>query len=520
MVFKKPYAFLIKHFKIINFVLSALLVLFVYKLNVLRVVVKDVYLGHITNYSSLRSDYIGFKMYLLLFVIIGIISLILLLLYRKKKPIYDYLYCIIYLVFVFVYLLTISSLFITLEETTVEQTSLKFYTDISFLVMVPAVYFIVKFFLIVIGFSLQKFNFTKDIVQIQQEENDNEEVEITFDKNSYKYKRKVRRTIRELKYYFLENKLIIYIILFIIMGVLIFFVSKANLFNKNKVKLNQSFVAGSINYKVTKVEETSLDLNRETIDKNNKFIIVNMSVRNINSEATSLNYKRIRLLYGDEYSYASNYYNKYFYDLGVPYNSDQLISNKVYNYIFIFKIPNSYKSNKYKIKIYDRNVYSNNESNGSYKELNVKAKKIDKKQISKNIKLDEKVLLNKDKYGNSSIIISNYDIQSSYIYKENNISKIIKDKDYNKILLIVDYSLDLDENKKISEYFNKDSSFFNKFATLSYIYNDIEKDNVKIKCVGKADNKVMLSVPYDLLKAKTIKLNIELRDVKLVFNLK
>ena len=132
MIFKKPYAFFIKYFRLINLLLSTLLIYLGYRLNLLRNVMNDIYMGRVTNYSTLRSDYIGFKMYFLIFLIIAILFVIILLLKRKKKPLHDYLYNVIYLVFVFVYLLSVSSLFLTLDETIVEQTSLKLYTDISF----------------------------------------------------------------------------------------------------------------------------------------------------------------------------------------------------------------------------------------------------------------------------------------------------------------------------------------------------------------------------------------------------
>ena len=79
MVFKKPYAFFIKYFRLINLILSLLLIFITYKLNLLRQVVNNIYLGKVVNYSTLKSDYIGFRMYLLLFIVIAILVSIILL---------------------------------------------------------------------------------------------------------------------------------------------------------------------------------------------------------------------------------------------------------------------------------------------------------------------------------------------------------------------------------------------------------------------------------------------------------
>ena len=520
MIFKKPYAFFIKYFRLINLFLVFLLVYLCYRLNVLRMVVNNIYLGKVTDYYSLRSTYIGFRMYLLLFIIIIFLTLIISLLYRKKKPLYDYLYNIIYLILVFVYLMSLSSVFLTLDKTIVEQTTLKLYTDISFLVIVPAFYFIIKYILIVIGFNLSKFNFTKDIIELKQEEKDNEEVEIIFDKNTYKYKRRFRRTLREFKYYFLENKLFIGIICLVVVGVIFISLLSMNIFKSNRVNINKSFTAGGFYYKINKIYETKYDLNNNIVDKNYKFVIVNMNVKNNMRDASSIDFKRIRLFYGKEYIYGNNYYNNFFVDIGNPYDGEPLISNTMYNYNFIFKIPSSYKSSKYVLKLYDRIVYDNNDVKGSYKEIKASATNLDKKQSISNYNLKENIHFNKKRYGNSNITISNYEVKNSYIYDDNGITKIIRDKDINKVLLILDYKLELDKDKNMLNYFKTNKDFFDKFITITYTYNDNEKYYNNIKCIDDVNDKVMLSVPYELLNAKKINLNLNFRDEKLVYILK
>ena len=376
MVFKKPYAFFIKYFRLINLILSLLLIFITYKLNLLRQVVNNIYLGKVVNYSTLKSDYIGFRMYLLIFIVIGILLSIILLFIRKKKPLYDYLYCVIYLIIVIIYLINVSNLFLTLDESVVEITTLKLYTDISFIIIVPMLYFLVKYVLIVIGFNLKKFNFSKDIIELKQDEKDNEEVEVIFDKNTYKYKRRIRRWFREFKYYYLENKFLINIILCVVTGVILISTFSVNMFRSNRVSVGRSFNAGSFNYKVGNVYETIYDLNYNIIKKDKKYVIVNVSVRNNIQESNSIDFKRIRLLYGNEYVYATNYFNKFFYDLGTPYNNDIIKYGEMYNYILVFEVPNTYKSKRYTIKFYDKILYSNNDSKGSYKEVKVSAKRI------------------------------------------------------------------------------------------------------------------------------------------------
>ncbi len=520
MVFKKPYAFLIKHFKLINLLLVFLLSYLCYKLSLLRTVIVDIYSGNITNYSSLSSTYIGFKLYLVLTIIGVILVGIFLLLKKKDKPLKDYLFSLLYLVVVFIYLMFVGSVFVTLDETIVEQTSLKLYTDIAFLIILPLIYFIVKFFLMGIGFNLSKFNFSKDMLELKQEEKDNEEVELVFDKNTYKYKRGIRKWFRELKYYFLENKFLITIILGIvglILGVTLF---SFKFLNSNKVRVGENFTAGTFQYKVVDMYETRYDLNNNIVQDGSKFVIASINVRNISTESSSIDFKRIRLLFGEDYVYANNYFNKFFQDLGNIYNNEYIKSNDLKNYLFIFKVPSNYKSKKYVLKFYDRVSIENEEFIGSYKEVSIKADNLDKNKNEKNLNLNENTIFNKKNYGKSNLTLIDYDIKNSYINKEKDKTMIIRDKDINNVLLILDYKLELDSKVDLKNYFADSKDFFNKYSTIEYTYNDRNKVINNVNVLADINNKAMISVPYEIQNATNIKFILNFRDVKIIFNLK
>ena len=520
MVFKKPYAFLIKYFKLINLILVFLLSYICYKLGILRTVMSDIYSGDITNFSTLSSTYIGFKLYLALLITGVILVGIFLLLKRKDKPLKDYLFSLLYLGIIFIYLIFVSNVFVTLDETIIEQTSLKLYTDIAFLIIVPIIYFIIKFLLMAIGFNLHKFNFSKDILELKQEEKDNEEVEVVFDKNTYKYKRGIRKWFRELKYYFLENKFLITIIVGVVVIVLGVTLFSFNFLNSNKVRVGENFTAGTFQYKVVDMYETKYDLNNNVVKDDSKFVIASINVRNIGVESSSIDFKRIRLLYGEDYAYANNYFNKFFKDLGTPYNNEPIKSGDLKNYIFIFKVPSSYKSKKYILKFYDRVAVENEEFVGSYKEIEISADSLDKDKIEKILKLNENTILNKKNYGNSNLTLTNYEIKSSYIYTENEKTTIIRDKDINNVLLILDYKLELDDKEDLKKYFTNSKEFFDKFSTVEYTYNDRSKVVSNVNVLADVDNKVMISVPYEVQNATNIKFILNFRDTKIIFNLK
>lgn len=515
MVFKKPYAFFIKYFRLINLFLVLLMVYFAYRLNLLHQAINDIYMGTLTNYTSLEANYIGFKLYLLLFVISSVVLIIIMTLRRKNKPFKDYLFNIIYNVFIIAYFLAMSNLFITLDESIVEQTSLKLYSDISLLIIVPLLYFIIKYILIVIGFDLKKFNFAKDIIEMKHDEKDNEEVEVIFDKNTYKIRRGFRKYLRELKYYFLENKLFISIIagIVVIIGLVTLF--SINIFNSNKVSLNETFNAGNFSYKVTKVYESKYNSNYKIINDDSKYVIANVNIRNLNNLGSTIDFKRIRLMYGKEYVYSSNYYNKYFNDVGTPYNNEILKNEQQYSYIFIFKVPSSYKSNNYVLKFYDRVTVEKEETIGSYKEIKCNATSLDKNRKEERVNLKENIIFNKRNYGTSNITISDYNISSKYIYNNNEKTVVVRDKDINKVLLILDYKVEFDK-----DYFKDEKNFFDTYSSIEYVYKNKEKVYNDIKVLDIVNGKVMFGVPYELNNATNINYVINFRDTKIVYKLK
>lgn len=520
MIFKKPYAFFIKYFRVINLMLVLFMIFLSYKMNILHQTLNDVFMGSLTNFSNLESNYIGFILYFALFIISVIIIIIIITLKRKEKPFKDYLFNIIYNVFILAYFLSVSNLFLNLENSVVEQTTLKLYSDISLLIMIPLLYFIIKYILIVIAFDLKKFNFKKDIIEIKQTEKDNEEIELIFDKHTYKIKRGIRKYFRELKYYVLENKMFISIIIGALLLLGLISVLSINMFNSNKVNMKENFNAGNFTFKINSVYETQYDLNYNMIDKDNKYVIVNVNVTNNYIENQSIDFNRIRILFDNDYVYANNHFNKFFYDLGKPYNNEILNTGESYNFIFIFNVPNNYKSNKYIIKFYDRLEVKDEQSIGSYKELNVKATKLDKDRKVKNSNFNNKFNFNKKNYGNSSILLSNYSIESNYIYNDGTKTKVIRDNNVNNVLLILGYKLEIDQNSILYNYFDNDKYFFNNFISIEYYYNEKVKICNNIKVIDIVDNKVMLSVPYQIKDATNINLIINFRDTKIVYKLK
>lgn len=515
MVFKKPYAFFIKYFRIINLILCVLNIFLIYKLNLLHNALNNIYFGSLTNFINIESSYIGYLMYLLIFIISTFILIIILTLRKKQKPFRDYLYNLIYNVLLIAYFLSVSNLFLELNSSVIEQTTLKLYSDISLIIIFPIIYFLVKYILIVTGFSINKFNFQKDIIELKQTEEDNEEIELIFDKNNYKAKRRVRKTYREFKYYVLENKLIVSIIVAILVLFLLLPLLSLKVLDKNRVSVGENFVAGNFSFKISDAYETKYDSRLKIIKDDSKFVIVVINVMNNLSLGESLDFKRIRLFYGNEYVYANNFYNKYFIDYN-PYDGEVLKNRENNKYAFIFKVPSSYNSNKYQLKFYDRIVYNEDETIGSYKRININAKNLDIKTKEELMNLNENNIFDKKLYGESNITVNKYSLENSYSYNVNDKVVIIRDTNINNILLILEYKLILD-NKKINV---SEKDFFQNYVSIEYKINNIIKNISNIKVIEYLDNKVFISVPYNIKNAENINLVINFRNKKIIYKLK
>lgn len=84
MILRKPYAFLIKKFKLIHLILSILMFYLVYRFNTVYTFFKE-YVNKDIHNRILASDYITLFMFLvILFITIGLIIVYLLMRFKKK----------------------------------------------------------------------------------------------------------------------------------------------------------------------------------------------------------------------------------------------------------------------------------------------------------------------------------------------------------------------------------------------------------------------------------------------------
>ena len=246
MVLKKPYAFIIKHFRVIHLALLIPIFYLIIKIKSLHTffsnyVFNDYSFSFTNILTDLSSSYVNIFMYLAVVIILIVLIFLFFLLQNKEKPTKFYSISIIYYIAIFILLATCSSMLNSIEDGTLSYLVARIARDIIFVFHYSQYIFVFMFIVRGIGFNIKKFNFESDLNNLEISSEDYEEFEFLVGKDTYKTKRTIRRFIRELGYYYQENKFIftiIFIITFIVLGTIIF-----NSFENNKVyKENDSFL--------------------------------------------------------------------------------------------------------------------------------------------------------------------------------------------------------------------------------------------------------------------------------------
>ena len=347
MILKRPYAFLIKHFRLIHLILFALLAIITYNASTVLNFFKD-YITANGNMEILSSNYINVFIYIAPIIIIGLSILIFYLMKYKDKPRLYYIILIIVSILctgVYTYLyLNIRSL----ETTTVSARIIRLYRDIArsnfYVLFVMCIPTLIRG----LGFDIKKFNFSKDLKELNLSEEDSAEVEVRIDVSSNGLKRTGRRTLRELKYYYVENKFFINIIL----GTLILILVMVFPFNKYVVNRNlkEGEVLGTSAFNI-KVTDSYLT-DRKRISKDNSYVILKISViSKVNKYSLDLDHF---VLEGKNNKYVpSQKFYLYFNDIGTGYRNNILDTTSYKDYILVFNINNIDKDSNFIFRYVD-----------------------------------------------------------------------------------------------------------------------------------------------------------------------
>ena len=537
MILRKPYAFLIKKFKLIHLILTFLLAAIAYKINELyRFFVEYIkQSNYLKIYVEPKMTSVPWYLYILTLLVIGVFIAIFVLMNRKKKPTKYYLVSIIfYSLLMIVYILSSSQMFSLVQQ----QSNLKIVTlarDLLRVFYYGEFIFVLIVFLRTIGFNVKKFDFKNDLKEMNILEEDSEEFEVGIELDSNDYRTKLRRAVRIVKYVVNENKLLLIILggalsAYLVVSLIL------NIFVYNKTyREGETIKLGNFNVKVLKSYETTKSFNDVNISGNGKYTyyVVETQIKNNTNKDLKFNREAVSLKAEEYTSYQTdNKAFQYFIDLGVGYYEQSIKASSTENYLFVFKVDSSFKGNKKTFRILKNTTTEDGETVYNYANVKIKPKNIDEQEEVANVSLNQTLSVKESIVGNFDLTIESIEFvdKVEFTYKET-----INEKEYEFTSAIIpDYSdyyakkilkmkakLNYDANNAPNEKIV--NNFLGNFGHIVYLKGGKKYSNpfATIERTTTKDDEYKYFEVYDkVVDADNIWLELILRNKKYVYKLK
>ncbi len=521
MILKKPYAFLIKHFRIIHVILTFFIGFVVKKHSIVVAFLRDNAQHGITSYSVNPAKLITLPTYLLIVGIIIFSISMFILMNQKKKPTAFYIQTFIYYFIFIIWLVVVNNLLRTLNDVSLSNQAARVYKDIALIVSLPQYYFLIFSLIRGIGFDIKKFNFSKDLEELEIKSEDNEEFEFVLGISGSKYKRILRKKIREMKYYIVENKVIITIVsLCITVPLIIYFILNVSFFNKN-YKQGQTLKINNIEYTLNKAYITDKDLNGNIVNKNKKYIILDVSIKNNSAIDKEIKDIDFFITTNKESFYHNPSLRKSFLDLGKSYNNEIIKPNSVYDFIFIFALDKNFNTKKTTLNIFKEKALK--KDNYIYSKYKFNLDNLSNSILEIEKKKNEEILLGGKLFGKTNIVIKDIKIVQNYEYKY---SECINKKcsEYTGIinpsipsiqnLLVIEYSSTLNKENYLNE-----EDIFTNYLKVTYKIKDKQMINkIEPKFKNSIKNKVFVEIPKTINNSNELKVHIMTREIHSTIN--
>lgn len=490
MILRKPYAFLVKHFRLIHVVLLLLMAYVAYSLyNVF-----DFYNGYIAmslttnDYAYIASHFLGFFSVMAILLTNFISGVMLYLLKHKHKPI------VLYGALIAIYSLTFGLMLFSVvfvgnfQFSPPTPVTIRIVRDIVGITFVAQILFIGIVFVRAIGFDVKKFDFKKDVQDLGITDEDNEEFEFEINLDTQDIITKIKKRIRYFMYYYRENIVVFYavyavIIIIAISSIVSFFTSLEHTY-----KQGEQYQVGSVVYKVTKSYRTLNNSKGNRINDKYFYVVVKFRVKNVSDRGATLNTKNMKLFYDNVYSTTPNnkVYNN-FKEYGTQYYNQVINPGEERDFIIIFEAPIEYYSRRLKLKtLY--NAYYDKEGavQYSYRTVRLDAELDEEKIVTMETKhLGEEMSFQGSILGDTTITIKDFKLSDTFYYNITNCTEescrsakadISASTKQNVSLTVMRLNYDLKFDTAATGANYNVNDFIARFGRIRYVINGI-KDN-------------------------------------------
>ncbi len=521
MILRKPYAFIIKHFKKIHIILFILMLYAIFKTNN----ISSFFDGYVRNstgfYESTLSNTYTNPLFYFVCILIVLLSLVLLILMKQKeKP--NKLYFIISMLYIgIIILIYVDSGYLrTINFEQISPRNSRLIRDINLIVIFPQIFLL--FFVLIrsIGFNIKKFNFAKDIEDLNIDVSDNEEFELTLGTNTDKINRIIRKNKREFKYFYLEHKAMILGILlslFLFLGWTIYY----RVMVLNKVySQNEVVRINNISYKIEGFYSSNLNYRCEDISEgNNTFLILKLKIYNGNKNNIILNNENMRIIIGENIYLPI--YRKYdhFKDIGIGYEENIINGDSEASFIFVYNVPSQELSKNMLLRYAERISFDVKGVTNRYLKYYIKPKSLDEVSIFPVAELGKEVNYTISNLKNTILKINSFETNNKFTYGIDNIINVINDPMDNRIIMKIVYDYTPDSSV---QYVNSFANLMKEHGSIRYTKEGKEYI-VNYKDVTPSKN--ILSVVYysvkdDIVNAEKVELVIKIRNLIYIHKLK
>ena len=420
MILRKPYAFLVKHFRLIHIILLAFMAyVFVAAQNILDFL--NEYIGSATSYYDfelISSTIGGFMPAFLTMMLMVVAGVIIYLLRHKRKPTLFYVIILSVYALILIEFLVMPSFVYSMGFTVPSGAFIRIIRDVLTVVQIAQVVFMIFTFIRAIGFDIKKFDFKKDVQELGIEDEDNEEFEFELNIDRDDILTKLKKRLRYLKYFYKEYKIFFlagYAIfgIFVFMSVVSFFTSLEHVYRQNEY-----YTVGGIKYVVLNSYNTVLNSKGNRINDKYFYTIVKLRVTNQTYYQTMINTDNIFLYYTNNNSVNPNtlvYDN--FKEYGVQYYNQILSPGQTRTFVLIFQTPIEYYSKLLKMRTVSSVVKKDGQTVFNYKTVRLTPiYDSNKTQTIREVKLGEDLSFDGSLLGGTVLKISQVDLKDSFAY--------------------------------------------------------------------------------------------------------
>ena len=533
MILRKPYAFLIKNFKLLHAIMLVLMGLVLYKTLDILSAFDDFFTSQAVLLNSDIPELVYPASLFIMPIFIIVVSIILLwTMLVKNKPYKLYIVNIAVYFAVIILFIFGKSMFVNMTTNIVDVRAVKLIRDLITMGFIAQMYPLVKCLVRAVGFDIKQFDFGKDLAELEIEEKDNEEVEVQVNVDTNKMKRGLNYHLRNLKYFYKEHKFwfrvgvaIIVLIIGAVIGI--------GIYNANKSSgLNVPFNMNGLNIKVTNAFVTRKSYNGNTLTNLNtgsSLVVIPVEIKNNGSMDRHLETANIELTIGN-HKYRNNLlYKDSVADLGTIYNKETISPNTVEYRILTFIVPTEYINKGLRLKFITSISFKNTEVDPTY--VSFKINPINLDEISSRLDIDGELEVNSNVFKGSTFTISNIEVAKRFRidYKYSIDNEKLSGYEYvsapldtsvDRVLLKISGVVNTVEGVS----FNSLYDLIDRYGVVKYTIGEKIKTISNLPKVNpsmtKSDKTIYVAAPSDIMDAESINLILTIRGKEYTYKVK